>query len=188
MSKIITDSAKLDAHIVGVNKKANELNGAVQLALASAVFQAVYGRNTNHLNALAGAVGKGVRRSAIGEWILRHAPVMAEDNKDRAKENPFRFSNEKMGDFAKAHDWADYKKVSTDEALAYAEHVLQIDWTALKPDQLVPESFDVLEAFKALVKKAQTLQGKGTKIIGGEFLTKVNKTITDNATPDVQSV
>lgn len=187
MSKIITDAAKLDAAIVAVNKAANKLNDAIQLTLASAVFQAVYGRNTNHLNALALAVGKGVRRSAIGEWIMKYAPVVAESDKDKAKEQPFRFSKDRMAEMAEAHGWENAMRVTAEEAEAYGEEIMGDHWTEFKPDQLVPESFDVYAAIKSLISQAQRLQGKGTKIKGYDALRKLGDMLPKPAT-DVQSV
>lgn len=187
MSKIITDAAKLDAAIVAVNKAANKLNDAIQLTLASAVFQAVYGRNTNHLNALALAVGKGVRRSAIGAWILKHAPVVAESDKEKAKDHPFRFSKDRMAELADAHEWADAMRVTAEEAEMYGEAIMAEHWTEFKPDQLVPESFDVYAAIKSLMSRAQQLQGKGTQIKGADALRKLGELLPKPAT-DVQGV
>ena len=73
---IITDSAKLDALIIETNKKAHAVYASIQLAMASAVYQAVMHGNTNHLNALVAAVGKGVRKTAMAQWILKHGPVL----------------------------------------------------------------------------------------------------------------
>lgn len=187
MSKIITESAKLDAAIVAVNKAANKLNDAIQLVLASAVFQAVHGRNTNHLNALATAVGKGVRKAAIGAWISKYAPVVPETDKEKAKESPFKFSADKMAEMADAHGWAEAKRVTAEEAEAYAEMAMADHWTEFKPDQVVPDSFDVYAAIKQLMSRATALQGKGAQIKGADALRKLGE-LLPKAAADVQGV
>lgn len=163
---IITDGAKLNDHIVNVNKAANALNGAIQVGLVSAVWQAVHGRNTNHINALALAVGKGVRKAAIGDWLLKHAPVVAETDKERAKEHPFRFSADKLADMVEA---VNPKAVTAEEAMAYAEPLLAMLWTEHKPDQLTPESWDFAAALKKLLAQATGYEAKGVKVKGGEL-------------------
>lgn len=170
MSKIITDAAKLDAHIVSVNKSAHALNGAIQLGLVSAVYQAVHGRNTNHLNALAAAVGKGVRRSAIGDWVLKYAPVVAETDKKKATEAPFKFSADKLAELVEAQN---HKAVTSEESLAYCTPLLSKDWTEHKPDQLVPESWDFAAALKKLLKTKQDYESKGTKVKGGDLAASI---------------
>jgi hypothetical protein len=186
MSKLIIDGAKLDAAIVSVNKAANKLNDAIQVVLASAVYQAVYGRNTNHLNALVHAVGKGVRKAAIGAWIMKYAPVVPEADKEKAKEAPFRFSADKMDDLAEAYGWGNSKRVTAEEAMAYAELAMDDHWTEFKPDAVVPEEFDALAALKQVLARAQKMQDKGAKIKGMDVLRKLKDLVTSPG--DVQSV
>jgi hypothetical protein len=186
MSKIIIEGAKLDAAIVSVNKAANKLNDAIQLVLASAVYQAVHGRNTNHINAITHAVGKGVRKAAIGAWIAKYAPVVPETDKEKAKEAPFRFSADKMDDLADAYGWSNSKKVTAEEAEAYAEMAMADHWTEFKPDAVVPEEFDALAALRQVLTRAQNMQNKGAKVKGLDVLRKLKDLVTPAG--DVQGV
>lgn len=166
-TKIMTDASKLDAHIVSVNKQANALNAAIQLGLASAVYQATHGRNTNHINALALAVGKGVRKAAIGDWLMHYAPVVAETDREKAKTHPFRFSADKLAELLPEAE--NHKAITAEEALAYAESILLKDWTEHKPDALVPETWDFKAALKKLLAQKASYEKKGTKVQGGDL-------------------
>jgi len=168
---IITDAGKLDAAIVEVNKRAGSLADSIQLVLASAVFQATYGRNTNHLNATIMAAGKGVRKTAIAQWVLAHAPVVMETDKDKAKESPFRFSADKLAELFPETE--NVKAITLEEATAHAEAALGQHWTEHKEPPLVPESFDVLAQVRKLLQSAKAMQTKGVKIVHGDMLAKL---------------
>lgn len=183
-TSIITDGAKLDAHMIVINKAANALNGHIQLGLASAVYQSVHGRNTNHINALALNVGKGVRKAAIGDWLLKYAPVVKNDGKDAA-EKPFKFSADKLAELVKAEN---HKAVTAEEAMAYAEPLLAKDWTMHKPDQLVPDAWSLTDAIKKLMAQAKTYEGKGTKVAGAHLLADLQQLIGAKADESIQGV
>lgn len=183
---IIADGAKLDAAIVEVNKRAGSLADSIQLVLASAVFQAVHGRNTNHLNAIIGAVGKGVRKTAIAQWVLAHAPVVMETDKEKSKESPFRFSADKVAELLP--EAANHKAITADEAMAHAEAALAQHWTEHKEPPLVPESFDVMAQVRKLLQTAKTMQTKGVKIVHGDMLAKLNAAMPVAEQSDVQGV
>lgn len=168
---VITESTKLDEAIVRVNKAANGLADAIQSVLAGAVYQAVHGRNTNHLNALIGAVGKGVRKTAIAQWVLMHAPVVLETDKEKAKDNPFRFSADKLAELLP--DAANHKAVTAEEALAHAESVMGMHWTEHKEPPLVPEKWSAMEAVRKLLATGQQMQKKGVKVEGGDVLAQL---------------
>lgn len=168
--KIITESAKLDAHIVGINKTANKLNADLQIGLASATLQAVQHGNTNHLNALHHAGGKGVRRTALAQWILAFAPVVIETDAEKAKDNPYRFSREKL---EKLLPEANPKAVTAEEAIAYAEVILGNDWTAYKEPPLVPEKWNVADALAKVIATAKSMQSKKVHIEHAEILGKL---------------
>lgn len=185
MPSIITDADKLNAHIVAVNKSANKLNEDIQLALASATYQAVYGRNTNHLNAIIVAVGKGVRKTAIAQWVLKHAPIVMESDKERMKEQPFRFAPDKMEAILHAADMAgvvdDMKKVPEDVAVKYAQHVMLALWIDHKEPPLVPESWSFSDALDKLIKQAGSYESKGTKVTGGDMISRIKDLIASSA-------
>lgn len=164
---IITDASKLDAHIVATNKAAGVLEGMIQLGLASAVYQAVHGRNTNHINAVALATGKGVRKAAIGDWLTTHAPVVAETDREKAKTHPFRFSADKLAELLPKVENA--KAVTAEEATEYAESLMSKLWTEHKPDALVPETWDFKAALKKLLAQKTAYEKKGTKVQGAEL-------------------
>lgn len=178
MSKIITEAAKLDDAIVRVNKAANGLAGAIQAVLVGAAYQAIHGRNTNHLNALQLAVGKGVRKTAMAQWILAHAPVVLETDKEKQKESPYRFNAEKLEKLLP--EAANAKSITAEEALAYAESIIGKDWTEHKEPPLVPEKWDAMAAIKKLIAQGQGYQKKGTKIDHADLLGKLGALI---ATP-----
>lgn len=164
---IITDSNKLDAAIIEVSKRANSLIDSIQLVLASAVYQAVKHGNTNHLNAAVAASGRGVRKTAIAQWVLAHAPVMMETDSAKMKEAPFRFSREKL---AMLLPDADPKNVTAEQAEEYALHVLQANWADYKEPPLVPEKWDVADALRKVIATAKTMQGKKVNITNADIL------------------
>lgn len=182
---IITDAATLDKAIVEVNKRANSLADAIQLALASAVYQATHGRNTNHLNALIGAVGKGTRKTAIAQWVLAHAPVVMETDKEKMKESPFRFSADKLADLFP--DAENIKAITAEEALAHAEAAYAQHWTEHKEPPLVPESFDIAAQVRKLLQTAKSMQTKGVKLVHGDLTSKLQD-LLPQAQSDVQGV
>lgn len=175
---IITDAAKLDAAIVEVNKRAGSLADSIQLSLASAVYQATHGRNTNHLNALLSAVGKGVRKTAIAQWVLAHAPVVMETDKEKAKEAPFRFSADKLMELLP--EAANHKSITAEEALAHAEAAYAQHWTEHKEPPLVPESFDIAAQVRKLLQSAKSMQTKGVKIVHGDLAAKLQDLLPQN--------
>lgn len=182
-SKIITESSKLDEALVRVNKAANGLNDAIQTVLASATYQAVLHGNTNHLNGLLAVAGKGVRKTAIAQWVLAHAPVVMETDKEKAKEQPFRFNRDKLVSLIPQ---AGEGKVTAEQALDHAETVLAQHWTEHKEPPLVPEKWDLKAAIAQAMKKAQDLSKKGTKIEGSELLQKLADLISPES--DIQGV
>lgn len=133
----------------------------------------MFGRNTNHLNALLIAVGKGTRKTAIAQWVLAHAPVVMESDKDKMKENPFKFSADKVEALLQAMPgWEqpdNYKQVPAEMAERYALHVHTQHWTEHKEPPLVPETWSLRDAVVKLLQQAKTLEGKGTKVQGGDM-------------------
>lgn len=168
---VITESAKLDEAIVRVNKAANGLADAIQVVLVGSAYQAIFGRNTNHLNATIGAAGKGVRRTAMAQWILAHTPVVLETDKEKAKDAPFRFSAEKLEKLLP--DAADHKRITAEEALAHAEHIMGMHWTEHKEPPLVPEKWNAMEAVRKLLATGKQMQSKGVKVEGGDVLAQL---------------
>lgn len=165
---VITDASKLDAAIIEVNKRANSLVDSIQLVLASAVYQATFGRNTNHVNAVIHAVGRGVRKQAIAQWLLAYAPVMMETDAEKAKDKPFRFSQEKLDMLFP--DAADSKKITAEEAMAQAEFVMEQNWADYKEPPLVPEKWDVADALRKVIATAKSMQGKKVNITNADIL------------------
>jgi hypothetical protein len=166
---LIIDSAKLDAAIIATGQKGQAFYDAVQLVLASSVYQAVLHGNTNHLNAAIVAVGKGARKTAIAQWVLAHAPVVMETDKEKATQNPFRFSREKLGELMEGA--ANIKSITAEEADTYATHVLGQHWTEYKEPPLVPEKWSVSEALNKLLATAKSMQTKKVNIEGAAMLT-----------------
>lgn len=181
---LIADQAAFDAALVSVKKTASKMEGEVQMLLVSAMAQALQHGNTNWLNAIPHALGKGVRLSAVGAWILAHAPVVSESDKEKAKESPFRFSRDKLGDLL-GDPAVDHKTYSEEQIADHITKAHGVHWTTFKPDTLVPESFDLGAAIAALVKKAKGMQGKNVKIVGQDKLGDLEALC---ATPDVQGV
>ncbi len=166
---LITDSTKLDAAIIDVSKKASALADGIQLVLASATYQAVLHGNTNHINAAILAVGKGVRKTAIAQWLLAFAPVVMETDKEKAASNPFRFSRDKLAELMEGA--ANIKSITAEEADTYATHVLGHHWTEYKEPPLVPEKWSVTEALNKLLATAKSMQTKKVTIEGAAALT-----------------
>lgn len=165
---LIIDSTKLDAAIIDVSKKAHALNDGIQLVAASAVYQAVLHGNTNHINAIIIAVGKGVRKTALAQWFLAYGPVVMETDKEKAATNPFRFSRDKLGELMEGAE--NIKSITAEEADTYATHVLGHHWTEYKEPPLVPETFNVMDAVNKLLATAKSMQTKKVRMVNGDML------------------
>lgn len=185
---IITDGDKLNAHIVGVSKAASALADSIQMGLASATYQAMFGRNTNHLNALLIAAGRGVRRTAMAQWVLTHAPVVMETDKAKLKEQPFRFSPDKVESLLQSMEgWAqpdNYKAVPQEMALLYAQHVHGMHWAEHREPPLVPETWSFVDALKKVLDAATAYEGKGTKVTGGDLRGKLAELLATSKPSD----
>lgn len=188
---IITDGDKLNAHIIGVSKAASALADSIQMGLASATYQAMFGRNTNHLNALLIAAGRGVRKTAMAQWILAHAPVVLEVDKDKMKEQPFKFSPDKVESLLQSMEgWAQpasYKAVPEEMALLYAQTVHALHWTDHKEPPLVPETWSFTDALKKVLAQATAYEGKGTKVTGGDLRSKMAELLA-SAQPEADPI
>lgn len=165
---LIVEASLLDAALVRINKSAQGLADAIQIVLASATVQAVQHGNTNWLNGLIEAAGKGTRKTAIAQWVLAHAPVVLESDKEKAKAQPFKFSKDRLEKLAAEH--AEGEKFTGEEAMAYGEHVLSMHWTEHKEPPLVPEKFDLAAALTKLIKQADGYAKKGTKLVNADAL------------------
>lgn len=174
---LIIDSAKLDAAIIATSKKASSLNDDIQIVLASSTYQSVLHGNTNHINATILAVGKGVRKTAIAQWLLAYAPVVMETDKEKAATNPFRFSRDKLGELMEGA--ADLKKITAEEADTYASHILGHHWTEYKEPPLVPESFNVLDAVNKLLATAKSMQTKKVRMVNGDMLETLTAAVAE---------
>lgn len=183
MTKIITDITKLNEAIVKVNKAANTLSDAIQLVLASATLQAVQHGNMNAINASMSAVGRGVRKTAIAQWLLMHAPVVLEADKDKAKENPFRFSRDKLAELQS--EFNEGEKFDAESGLAYAERIHAMHWTDHKEPPLVPESWDFIAAVKKVLAARASYEGKGVKVNGGDLASELQAMLASPAA-DIQ--
>jgi hypothetical protein len=168
VSKIIVDSAKLDAAIVEMSKRASSVADMIQVVLASAVFQAVAHGNTNQLNAVVHAAGRGARKTAIAQWALAHGPVVSETDKDKAKENPFRFNKDKLQSILDG-----YEGERSEIALVHAELIFAQHWTEHKEPPLVPETWDALAAIRKLLTQGAGYEKKGTKVLNPAILASI---------------
>lgn len=173
---VLTNANDLNAHIVGISKTASKLIEDIQLGLISSVYQVMHGRNTNHLNDLMTAAGRGTRKTAIAQWVLAHAPVMLETDKEKMKTHPFRFDAAKVGDLLKAADieCEDAKAVTPEAAEAYSMLVNGVVWADFKEPPLVPESWSLLDAVKKLLAQATQYEGKGVKVAGADMKHELN--------------
>lgn len=166
MTKIITDAAQLTKAIGKASKDSMALETSLQLVLASCAFFALKDGNVQPMNSLFTTISKGVRRAALQGWLVKFAPVLANTGKD-AKEVPFVFSREKVKTLT------DTDKPTAEQAEATALKGFATMWTEFKPEELVPEFFDVRKMLDHLVKQATALQKKGSKAKGADLLTKV---------------
>lgn len=167
---IITDATKLDAAMVEVGKRAQSFADSVQLVAASAVFQAVAHGNTVHANALIFAVGKGARKTALAQWFLNHGPFVAETDKDKAKEAPFRFNKDKLAEILAIEG---YPTERTAAAMQHAEVIHGQHWTEHKEPPLVPENWDALAAVRKLIAQGTSFEKKGVKVAHAALLASI---------------
>lgn len=177
-SVILTTTDALDKLTVSVGKQAHKLAADIQIALASSAFFAAKDGNVEPLNALILVAGRGVRKTAMADWAMKFTPILPNTDTKTSKERPFVFSRDKYNELLGTED---KKNVSAEDALNYAELAYQTHWTELKEPPLVPEEYDVMAQLAKIAKQAETLQGKGTKIVHGELLEFVKRLATKAA-------
>jgi hypothetical protein len=165
MTKLITDAGALTKAIAAASAAGHKLDASVQIVLASAVYFALKDGNIQPINAMFTSASKGMRKAAIQAWLLDHAPVALNTNKTTAKEQPFVFVRDAVAVLTDSTE-----PVTAELAEAVAMKSLSIAWTDYKPEQLIPESFDLQAMVAALVKKAKGLQAKGSKPKHGDLL------------------
>lgn len=187
-NKIITNGDDLNKHILSVGKSARALEEMIQVGLASAAYQLMHGRNTNHLNALMLQAGKGVRKTAMAAWALAFMPVMLETDKDKMKEQPFRFDAQRVGELLAKHgiEVADDKNVSAETATTYATIAYGTMWTEHKEPPLVPESWSLSDAIAKVIKQAKDMTGKNVKVTGADMLGQLEALVRKDS--GIQSV
>lgn len=173
MHKIITDAAALTKAIAKVHGDSTKLATGIQIALASSVFFAMKDGNIEPITSLFTGVHKGTRRAAMQAWLLEFAPVVL--NTENDKTVPFKFSRDKLK--ALADD-----PMTAEVAEGHAATALLTDWTDFKPEQLVPETFDVAAMVKQLLTKVKGLSAKGSKPKHADLIAKLQAmTSTDEA-------
>ncbi len=166
-TQLITDASALTKAIGVAAKASHALAGSIQIALASCSFFALKDGNVQPINLLFTSMGKGVRRAAMQAWLLDHAPVLLQTDKDKAKEQPFVFSRDKV------EELTGHAKPTAEQAEETAEASLTVSWVEFKPEQLTPESFDVQAMVTQVIKKAKGLQSKGSKAVHGDLIAKL---------------
>jgi hypothetical protein len=175
---ILTTADALDKLTISVGKQAHKLAADIQIALASGAFFAAKDGNVEPANALILVMGRGTRKTAAADWILKFMPVNPNTDSKTNKDRPFVFSRDKYRDMLGTED---NKNVSAEDALNYAEQAYGTMWTDLKEPPLVPEEYDVMAQLAMIAKKADSLQGKGTKIVHPELLEFVRRMATKAA-------
>lgn len=184
-TSILTTADALDKAIVAIGKSAHKLSADIQIGLASTAYFAAKDGNVEPVNQLVLVMGKGVRKTAAADWILKFVPAIPNTDTKTSKDKPFVFSRDKYQSMLGTDD---KKNVSAETALDYAEMVYQTHWTELKEPPLVPESYDVMEQLARIAKQATSLQGKGTKIIHPELLEFVKRLATKAAATATEQV
>lgn len=129
----ITDTKAFKAACDSITKRGAKLDADIQLAAMSAANAVAQHGNVMFVNMLYIALSKGARKSAMTEWLLKYAGVMANDGASK-KEMPFKFDRERTVDLAGG-------------ALE--------PWFDCKPDADPDMTFDVVAALRAVIKKAQ---------------------------------
>lgn len=165
MTKLITDAAMLTKAIGSASKAGHALQNSIQIILASSLYFAFKDGNIQPINALFTSTAKGVRKAAMQAWLLDMAPVAVNSDREAAKTAPFKFQRDQIAVLMDSKD-----AVTFEAAEAYATKALGVAWTEYKPEQFVPESFDVQAMVAALVKKAKGLQTKGSTAKHGDLL------------------
>lgn len=132
-AKFITDIKEFKAACASITKRGLKLDHDIQHAALSAANQVALHGNTMYVNMLYLALQRGARKSAMTEWLLKYAGVMANTEASK-KEMPFKFDKERAVDLAGG-------------ALE--------PWYDCKPDAEPDQSFDVIAALRAVIKKAQ---------------------------------
>ena len=176
--KLIKTATELSAAIAKIGKAGLSLDAAIQTVLASSVYFAVKDGNTEPLTSLFTTLSKGTRRAAVQAWVVDHAPVILNTDKSTAKEKPFVFHR------AKVEALTGHAQPDAEASELYAIKVGGIEWTAYKPEQLVPEQFDVQAMLATMVKRAKDLQSKGSKPVHGDLIAKLEAMVT-TPTPEV---
>lgn len=104
----------------------------------------------NLVNALYKGLGKGARHTAMTQWLLDYAPVIANVGPDKA-DKPFVFS-----------------KAKAKEAIRYAD-AANNPWYGKKPSKTPDQVFDLRAVLKSAVKKVQAAAKEDKFIVGCSY-------------------
>lgn len=160
---LLTDGAALTAYLGRITVQSRKVADMIQLAAASGAYHAMKDGNTDPLNALIVAAGKGARKTALVQWMLTHAPVVMND--DAKADKPLKFSRDKVAELLNGES-----KPTAEVALAHCEKAHGFHWMDHKEPPLVPTDWSLTDAVMALVKKAKDYQGKQVNVSGADMI------------------
>lgn len=162
--KLLTVQAEFDAAIIAMKKTGQKYDNEVQLLLASAVVMAAMHGNTNGINAVATSLSNGTRKQAVSGWLMKHAPVVAQEDADKAKTHPFKFSREKL------ETLMGNKNPSAEQADAYGQLIHASHWSNFKPDSVEVTEWSLTDAIQKIITQARKMGAKNVKVQGIEAL------------------
>lgn len=143
MTTKLLSKDELGKFIDGIANRAKRMDSDIQLAGLSSLAHLKAHGDIGFVNRLFLALGKGHRKAALTSWFLTYGSIVANDGADK-KEKPFVFSRERGTD---------------------VEAASQDPWFDHKPEPAPDETFDVLAALEAVLKRA-----KGKELMHGNLL------------------
>lgn len=146
--KLIEGADALVKFINGIAGRAKRLDSDLHIGAMSAAAHFEKHGDVTYINRLYLAMGKGARHTAMTEWMLQFAGVMANDGAAK-KNTPF------LKDPA--------KKVNLEQGA-------KKPWFLLKPSKAPDEVVDVYALTLAVIKKASA---DGKQIVHGEMVTEL---------------
>lgn len=161
------DAKALDKEIPLIAAASKKLDERIQSAALACINHRLLHGDVVYINRLYLALGKGVRKSALTEWLLKYGGVVANEDPGSKKDKPFLFDKA--------------RKVDMDGGTKQP-------WYECKKDPTPDEVFDAGKAFGMFMRKLNEALDKGKPIEGmsASQIDRLKQVMGGNVAADVQ--
>lgn len=145
-----------NAAISNIKMNGKALDGAIQDVGLSVMQHCATNGEASLAIKLLNALPRGARRNALIQWFILYAPIVVEQDKDKAKTHPLAFNRDGTLDVAGA---------------------AAKPWWTCRPEKSPAEEFDFEASLERLLDRARKAKEKGLAIKGQDKLDKLLATV-----------